>query len=362
VRILITVPSLAREFGGPVGKAFALARALEDRGHAVRVAGAGDSDEPGSVALGRRGRFHGTPLPASLAPLRRAVAGADVVHVLGLRDPVGTVASFEAGRRRTPLVLEPVGMLHPRVRSLTLKRAFDSTIGRLVRDAAATLIVTSSVEREDLARAGLDPGRVRVRPNGVSFDGLWPLPERGPLRERLDIPTDVTLVVTLARLAAIKRLPTLVRAVSLWPSTHLLIAGPDEGDGTLETIQNVAKHQGVGDRTHLEPRGLWGADKAEALADADVFCLPSRYESFGTAAAEAAGVGVPVVLTEGCGVKDVLPQAVVVPVDDLEALSTALRSARRDAGKATSEAANVREALTWALIAEHQESIYRSVC
>jgi glycosyltransferase involved in cell wall biosynthesis len=284
-----------------------------------------------------------------------------VVHVLGFRDPVGTVASFEARRRRTPLVLEPVGMLHPRVRSLTLKRAFDSTIGRLVRDGAATLIVTSSVEREDLARAGLDPGRVRVRPNGVSFDSLWPLPERGSLRERLDIPTDVTLVVTLARLAAIKRLPTLVRAVRLWPSTHLLIAGPDEGDGTLETIQDVADRQGVGDRTHLEPRGLWGADKAAALADADVFCLPSSYESFGTAAAEAAGVGVPVVLTDGCGVKDVLPRATVVPVDDVEALGIALRAAVGDGKDVVPEAARVRERLNWASIAERQESIYEAL-
>jgi glycosyltransferase involved in cell wall biosynthesis len=361
VRILITVPSLAREFGGPVGKAFALARALGDRGHAVRVAGAGESDESGAVALGRRGGFHGTPLPASLAPLQRAVAGADVVHVLGLRDPVGTVASIEARRRRTPLVLEPVGMLHPRVRSLTLKRAFDSTIGRLVRDGAATVIVTSSVEREDLARAGLDPGRVRVRPNGVSFDGLWPLPERGPIRERLDIPTDVPLVVTLARLAAIKRLPTLVRAVSLWPSTHLLIAGPDEGDGTLGSIHDVADRQGVRDRVHVDPSGMWGSDKAAALADADVFCLPSSYESFGTAAAEAAGVGVPVVLTEGCGVKDVLPHAMVVPVDDVEALRSALQVANREGEGAVSEATGVREALSWALIAERQESIYRSV-
>jgi glycosyltransferase involved in cell wall biosynthesis len=252
-------------------------------------------------------------------------------------------------------------MLHPRVRSLTLKRAFDSTIGRLVRDGAATLIVTSSVEREDLARAGLDPGRVRVRPNGVSFDGLWPLPDRGPLRERLRIPTDVPLVVTLARLAAIKRLPTLVRAVSRVPSTHLLIAGPNEGDGTLGSIHDVANRQGVRDRVHVDPSGMWGSDKAAALADADVFCLPSSYESFGTAAAEAAGVGVPVVLTEGCGVKDVLPHAMVVPVDDVEAFRSALQVANREGEGAVSEATGVREALSWALIAERQESIYRSV-
>jgi glycosyltransferase involved in cell wall biosynthesis len=361
VRILITVPSLAREFGGPVGKAFALATALGDRGHPVRVAGAGDSGVPGAVALGRRGRFHGTPLPAKLGPLRRAVGGADVVHVLGFRDPVGTAASFEARRRGMPLVLEPVGMLHPRVRSLTLKRAFDSTIGRLVRDRASVIIVTSSVERDDLARAGLDAGRVRVRPNGVSFDDLWPLPERGPLRERLGIPTDVPLVLTLARLGAIKRLPTLVRAMSVLPSTHLLIAGPDEGDGTLESIHDIAAREGVSARVHVEPRGLWGADRARALAEADVFCLPSGYESFGTAAAEAAGVGVPVVLTEGCGVKDVLPHASVVPVDEIDALGPALQAAKGDGERAESEAAIVRGALSWATMAARQESIYEAV-
>jgi UDP-glucose:(heptosyl)LPS alpha-1,3-glucosyltransferase len=260
-----------------------------------------------------------------------------------------------------PLVLEPVGMLHPRFRSLTLKRAFDSTIGRLVRDGAATLIVTSSVEREDLARVGVDSGRVRVRPNGVSFDGLWPLPQRGPLRERLGIPDGVPLIVTLARLAAIKGLPTLVRAVSLLPSTHLLIAGPDEGDGTLESIHGAADQPGVSDRVHLEPRGLWGADRAAAFAEADVFCLPSSYESFGTAAAEAAGVGIPVVLTEGCGVKDVLQRAVVLPIDDVGALSAALQAAIGDGKEAVEEAARVRERLNWTSIAERQESIYEAL-
>jgi glycosyltransferase involved in cell wall biosynthesis len=249
-------------------------------------------------------------------------------------------------------------MLHRRVLSLALKRAFDSTIGRLIRDGAATLIVTSSVEREDLSRSGIDPGRVRVRPNGVSFTSLWPLPERGPLRERLHIPADVPLVVTLARLAAIKGLPTLARAVSLLPSTHLLIAGPDEGDGTLESIREVANDQSVDDRVHVEPRGLWRADRAAAFAEADVFCLPSSYESFGTAAAEAAGVGVPVVLTEGCGVKDVLHKATVVGVDDVHGLAEALGAAFDDRGRADSEATDIREGLSWATMAERQESIY----
>jgi glycosyltransferase involved in cell wall biosynthesis len=360
MRVLITVPSLAREFGGPVGKALALAGALRERGHAVRVAGGGEAQEPGTISLGRRGGFHGTPLPRSVSPLAWAVRGADVVHVLGFRDPVGTVASFEARRRGIPYALEAVGMMEPRVRSLALKRGFDSTLGSMIVRGAAALIVTSSVERDDLARAGIDPSRVRVRPNGVSFEGLWPLPVRGPLRQRFGIPPDVPLVVTLARLATIKRLPILVESLASTPF-HALIAGPDEGDGTLASIRDAARAHGASIRVHVEPQGLWGPDKAAALAEADVFCLPSEYESFGSAAAEAAGVGVPVVLTDRCGVKDVLPAAGVVPTGDVEALASALIDAVDAPGHAASRAAELRQRLSWTALAEDQESIYRAV-
>jgi len=359
--VLITVPSLAREFGGPVAKAAALAEALRERGHVVRVAGAGSAGEPGSIGLGRIGGFHGTPVPASFAPLRRAVAGADVVHVIGYRDPVGTVAAFHARRRRVPFVFEPVGMMRPRVRSFALKLWFDSTIGRLVRDGTGALIVTSSVERDDLERGSVDRLRVRVRPNGVSFDGLWPLPDRGPLRARLGIAADVPLVVTLARLAAIKQLPTLVRAVAAAPPLHVLIAGPDEGDGTLASLREAARDPAVRGRIHVISGGLWGDDKASALAEADAFCLASDYESFGNAAAEAAGVGAPVVITHRCGVIDLLPGAHVVEAEDPLALGAALQEAIGDKDRASSQAAEVRERLSWATMAARQEAIYEEV-
>jgi len=361
MKVLITVPSLAKEFGGPVGKAFALADALRTRGHEVRVAGAGHVEKSGAIALGRIGGYHGTPMPRSLAPLRRTIRGADVVHVLGLRDPVGTFASFEARRHGIPYILEPVGMRQPRVRSFALKRGFDATMGSRVLRGAAAIVATSSVERDDLARSGIDVGRLRVRANGLSFEGLWPLPARGPLRARLGIPAEVPLAVTLTRLVAIKNLPRLVRAIAILPTFHLLIAGPDERDGTLASISEVAVSEGASRRIHVEPDGVWGSEKASALAEADVFCLVSTYESFGTAAAEAAGVGVPVVLTEDCGVKDVLPGARVVPVNDAPALASAVEDAVDHKEAAATEAPGVRDRLSWATVAERQECIYEAV-
>jgi glycosyltransferase involved in cell wall biosynthesis len=331
-------------------------------GEDVLIVAAGSSGEAGVVSLGELGRFHATPVPSRLAPLRRAIASADVVHVVGYRDPVGTVALLEARRRHVPALLEAVGMLERRVRSLALKGVFDATLGRAIVAGVRVVIVSSSVEATDVTRAGIPPDRIRVRPNGVDVDELLPLPARGRMREGFGIDPQAPLVLSIARLSPIKRHVDLVRAVATIERLHLLIAGPDEGDGTAVSIRDAIRAAGIEDRAHLLVGGLWGAEKAAALADADVFALPSAYESFGSAAAEAACVGLPVVLTDRCGVKDVLAAPGPVPPGDVSAFAETLRGALAPDARQRSlaEAATVRERLSWSSLAEAQLEIYRA--
>src|SRR4051812_21027205 len=93
MRIVLTVPSLGREFGGPIGKARGLGEALRTLGHDVRVVGVGRGDAQGWVGLPMAASFHGTPIPRSVGRLRSLVRGADVVHVIGYRDPVGAITA-----------------------------------------------------------------------------------------------------------------------------------------------------------------------------------------------------------------------------------------------------------------------------
>lgn len=367
MRVLITVPSLAREFGGPAAKMPRLADRLRARGHDVALAGCalGPAVE-GEIHLMPIGRFHATPIPSNLRPLRGAVGAADVVHIGGYRDPVGTVAAFAARRRGVPYLLEPLGMYRPWLRSIGLKRAFDFTVGRAVISGASAFVATSSRERDELVGSGVGTERVLVRANGIDVPSLLPLPPRGGLRIRLGIPPTAPLILSIGRLAAAKGLVNLAEAISKLPGVWGLIAGPDEGDGTLNALLAVRQRLALTERLVVLPGGLWGTDKAEALADADVFCLPSASESFSLAVAEAAAVGLPVVISDQCGVAEWLCPvgSRVVPHGDVEALTRAVEQVLGEPGAAAAAqvaAPAILEAFDWRRLAERQEEIYAMV-
>ena len=96
MRIVVTVPSLAAEFGGPTGKVFPLAQEVRDLGHDVRIVGVGQSRQ--AVGLPSLASFHGTPVPRSVRALERLIRRADVIHIIGFRDPVGSAAAIAATR------------------------------------------------------------------------------------------------------------------------------------------------------------------------------------------------------------------------------------------------------------------------
>jgi glycosyltransferase involved in cell wall biosynthesis len=65
----------------------------------------------------------------------------------------------------------------------------------------------------------------------------------------------------------------------------------------------------------------------QLYAAADLFVLPSRFEGYGMAYAEAIAQGVPVVGTRAGAVPDTVPAGagVLVPPDDADALAAVLR-------------------------------------
>jgi glycosyltransferase involved in cell wall biosynthesis len=362
VNVVITVASLGKEFGGPRDKALSLVDRLRDLGHHALVVGCGSREGPDDV--GSIGSFHGTPIPRTLAPLRRAVFNADVVHVLGYRDPVGTAAAWTALGQNIPYLIEPVGMHRRRLRSCGIKWAFDAAIGKRLLGGARVVVATSALEAGELTADGVDASKIRVRANGVNLQEPHDPPRRGAFRGRAGIPAHVPLVLALGRITAKKGLVSLVRALAALPDCWGVLAGPDGRDGTLEALEGTRTQLGL-QRVKILSTGLWGTAKFEALADADCFCLASATENFGVAPAEAACLGLPVVVSDQCGVAEWLdPQASrVVPYGDAAALSTALRDLLDPKAKGAAQAAAVqlKETLDWGRLARRQVEIYQEV-
>ncbi len=354
------------EKGGSVASISALADHLAARGHDVTVLTADlgprreHTERPGvrAVYLPSAIRYRtATVNPSVFTAARREVPSRDIVHVFGMYDLVGPVVASECRRRGVPYVLEPLGMLRPQVRSLWKKRLYNVLVGRRMASGAKKVIATSSLEEAEVLAAGIPAERVQVRRNGVDLELFASLPARGAFRASLGIPSGALLVLFIGRISFIKGLDLLVSAFAGIPTlAHLVLVGPDDDDGSMAFVRGY-----VGPRIHVSPP-LYGAAKVQALADSDVFVLPSRFESFGNVAIEAAACGVLVVVTKNCGVAPLLADEAAVVVDpDVGALRDGIERLLGDENLRRSLAARAREiaqSLTWDLPVAQMERLY----
>lgn len=97
------------------------------------------------------------------------------------------------------------------------------------------------------------------------------------------------------------------------------------GDGPLRpSLEQLAHEQGVGDAVHF--LGIIPPDRLyKTLHDIDAFSMPSRWEGFCVAVAEAMAVGTPCVLSDIDVFEEVYGAAALRhPVDDVDALADRL--------------------------------------
>jgi glycosyltransferase involved in cell wall biosynthesis len=127
-----------------------------------------------------------------------------------------------------------------------------------------------------------------------------------------------------------------------------------------ETTARVRAHVdrfALGDRVAITG-ALPEDDLQSQYARADVFVLASRYEGYGMAISEAVAHGLPVISTRVGAIPDTLPRGagVLVPADDIGALSQAIRRVVADPGERARLAAGARAAAaqlpTWRQSAE----------
>jgi len=162
------------------------------------------------------------------------------------------------------------------------------------------VLASCSVEASQLADLyDSDPGRIRVVAPGVDHAFFGP-GHRPQARRALGLPPDVPLLLFVGRIQPLKGADVAVRtlaALAAYPDAHLVIVGGPSGprgEEHMAHVEEIVRRHGVDDREHLVP-----PQPHELLSTyyraADVCVVPSRSESFGLVALEAAACGTPVV-------------------------------------------------------------------
>lgn len=319
MRILQIVPSISLVYGGPSQMVLGLSAALADAGAEVTVLTTdsnGDAGQPPlDVPLDRPVEQDGYQVRYfRCSPFRRykfsldllrwlSQHGAefDIAHIHALFSPVSSFSAAVARSRKLPYLMRPLGTLDPADlrKKKQLKRIYTALLEGPNLAGAAAIHFTSTQEAKVSDRFGTATPDV-VIPLGVQ---LPEFPAPGMARSQLNIPADVPLLLYMSRIDPKKGLnlliPALEKLLARGVNFHFVLAGGNPQDPEYEGKMQA--------RIRSSPLGQYstiagfvsGELKAGLLQDADLFVLPSYYENFGIAVAEAMAAGTPVVISDG---------------------------------------------------------------
>ncbi len=168
---------------------------------------------------------------------------------------------------------------------------------RAVMDRADAVVVTTEQERTDLERLyHADGGNVRVIPAGVDLELFSPM-DRKEAKDSLGW-NGASTILYVGRIEPLKGVELVVRALAQLQTeqeVRFVVAGGEPGcDQHLSELREIARCHGVEDKV-MFAGSVEHAELPTYYNAADVFVLPSYYESFGLAALEAMACGTPVV-------------------------------------------------------------------
>ena len=385
MRILLVTPYFypAEAFGGPVKVAFDVGKELVKRGHEVVVFTSDAKDlenrfdvesdevEGMKVCYFRNLSMHFVRwsklfiTPELSKKMKSDLKSFDVVHAHEYTTYQNVIVHRFAKKYVVPYVLQAHGSL-PKIGRQARKWLYDVFFGSNLLKDASKVVALSQTEAEQYKWAGVPNEKIAIIPNGIDLSEYHDLPSRGAFKRSFGLNDEEKIVLYLGRIHRIKGIDILVRAfgdiVGKMDEVKLVVAGPD--DGYLSELKALVKSLKIEDKV-LISGPLYGRDKLEAYVDADVYVLPSRYETFPMSILEAVACGTPVILTENCGIADYFRDKVGLVVepdsDDLsEALTEVLHGkSERDLFKGNCR--TVIEGFSISKTASKLEEVYRKI-
>jgi UDP-glucose:(heptosyl)LPS alpha-1,3-glucosyltransferase len=172
------------------------------------------------------------------------------------------------------------------------------------RDSKTVFIAISTyVAKEITGRFHLEDSKIRIIPNGVDsriFNFKRRKDVAGSLRRRYGLPDQGVLIGFCSTNFERKGLQYVIDSLKHLPEYYrLLVAGG----------RRPGKFAVIADKYQVKDRILFlgkVANMPEFYGAIDVLCHPSFHDTFGSVVAEALAMGVPVVISEHVGAKDIV--------------------------------------------------------
>jgi len=373
MRIIQIIPSISLVYGGPSQMVLGLSAALAAKNIDVTIITTDSNGDIGQLPLDvplnepiqqngyqiiyfrcypwRRYKFSFSLLQW----LNENARQFDLAHLHALFSPVTTLAATIARYHHLPYIIRPCGMLDPAdlQKKKRLKQIYATLLERPNLAGAAAIHFTSKEEAKVSERFGLgSTGKMSV-PRDLDCTGKMPVPRdldctgKMPVPRDLVIPLGVTaglfpkrlresqvpIILFMSRIEPKKGLDLLIPALeSILGSGiefHFILAGSNPQDADYETQIKVQIHNSSLAKYTTITGFVSGDLKVEILTKADLFVLPSYYENFGIAVAEAMAAGVPVVISDRIHIAEDIQQAEAGWVGPLEvgAIANSIKSA-----------------------------------
>jgi len=316
----------------------------------------------------RLGIPYSIPTIPSLPTFTKAIKHAQIVHAHGHPYLTSLLAGKLAKFYGKPFVLTQHNTFIDYNNFFNqVELVNDFVVGKQNLNTADKIITISNATKDYVLGLGANPNKIRVIYNGVDLVRFRPQPEQKPaLRQKLGLPKDAVVVLTVRRLVYKNGVDTLLDCASIVaranPKIVFLVAGkgPD-----LESVRQQAKQRKISANFRLA-----GFVSDEDLAGyynlADLFVLPSKSgEGLPLVALEAMACGLPVIATNVGGIGEILVAEFgkLVPPNQPEQLAEAiLEFAQSDYNAQKSELrARVEERFSWETNIKQLQEIYKEL-